>query len=151
MSRVIRWCELIHSMWYSTPGQVTIIIICMYNNNSSWWICFLAAKLHHHGVRNQTLSWIKSFLADRSQQVVLNRKSSSPALITSGFPHGTVLCPLLFLVYIKGLPSRTISSVGLFADDCLLYRVIKGLQDTRAATDRPKPTSKMGKGLANDA
>ena len=90
----------------------------------------LAAKLHHYGIRDQTLSWIKSFLADRSQQVVLDGKLSSPAPVTSGVPQGTVLGPLLFLVYINDLPSRATSSERLFADDCLLYRVINGHRDT---------------------
>ena len=90
----------------------------------------LAVKLHHYGIRDKNLSWIQSFLADRNQQVVLDGKTSSHAAITSGVPQGIVLGPVLFLVYINNLPSRVASSVRLFTDDCLLYRVIRDQQDT---------------------
>ena len=50
----------------------------------------LASKLHHYGIRDQSFSWIKSFLTERSQQVVLDGKSSSPAPATFGVPQGTV-------------------------------------------------------------
>ena len=85
----------------------------------------LTVKLHHYGIRDKNLSWIQSFLADRSQQVVLDGKTSSPVAVTSGVPQGTVLGPLLFLVYINDLSSRASSSVRLFAGDCLRYRVIR--------------------------
>ena len=55
---------------------------------------------------------------------------SSPASVTSGVLQGTVLGPLLVLVDINDLPSRTTSSVHLFADGYLLYRVIEGYQDS---------------------
>ena len=89
----------------------------------------LAVKLHHYGIRDKNLSCIRSFLADRNQQVVLDGKTSSRAAVTSRVPQGTVLGPLLFLAYIIDLPSRVSSSVRLFADDCLLYRVIRDQQD----------------------
>ena len=109
----------------------------------------LTAKLHHYGIRYQTLSWIKSFLADRSQQVVLDGKSSSPAPVTSVVPQGTVLGPLLFLFYINDLPSRATSSVRLFADDSTVQSD-KRSQRCLAVTGRPKPTSRVGKGLSDD-
>ena len=89
----------------------------------------LAVKLHNYGIRDKNLSWIQSFLADRNQNVVLDEKQSSRAAVTSEVPQGTVLGPPLLLVYINDLPSRVSSSVRLFADDCILYRVIRDQQD----------------------
>ena len=92
----------------------------------------LAVKLHHYGIRDKNLSRIQSFLADRNQQVVLGGKTSSRAAVTLGVPQGTVLGPLLFLVYISDLPWRVSSSVRFFANDCLLYRVIQDQQDAES-------------------
>ena len=62
-------------------------------------------------------------------RVVVDGESSSETVVLSGVPQGTVLGPLLFLVHINDLPDRVSSSVRLFADDCLLYRIIKSLKD----------------------
>ena len=95
----------------------------------------LAAKLHHYGVRGPTLNWIKSFLAGRTQRVIVEGVASDTAPVTSGVPLGTVLGPLLFLIYINDLPSKVNSTARLFADDCLLYRHIKTNDDTTSLQD----------------
>ena len=61
--------------------------------------------------------------------MVCNGYTSAPVNVTSGVPQGTVLGPLLFLVYINDLPDTISSCCSLFADDCLLYRQIKNKND----------------------
>ena len=90
----------------------------------------LLYKLHYYGVRGDTLKWIQSFLSSRSQQVLVEGSKSSKLDVLSGVPQGTVLGPLLFLVYINDLPDVVTSSdTRLFADDSLLYRRIRDNQD----------------------
>jgi ribonuclease P/MRP protein subunit RPP40 len=90
----------------------------------------LLLKLNHYGVRGETLSWIGGFLSNRRQRVLVDGVASPWASVRSGVPQGTVLGPLLFLAYINDLPNYTDSPIRLFADDCLLYRHIKSVQDT---------------------
>ena len=86
-------------------------------------------------LKGTTLQWIKSFLSNRTQKVVVEGKSSSSAPVTSGVPQGTVLGPLLFLAYINDLPSKVHAKARLFADDCLLYCRIKTDEDAESLQD----------------
>lgn len=82
----------------------------------------LIYKLETYGVEGRILGWIKDFLSNRSQRVVVDGHASPEAAVTSGVPQGSVLGPMLFLIYIKDISDETNSHVKLFADDSKLYR-----------------------------
>ena len=90
----------------------------------------LMSKLDFYGIRGPTHKWIQSFLHTRKQRVLVEGISSDEADVISGVPQGTVMGPLLFLVFINDLPESVNSSVKLFADDCLIYRPIITPSDT---------------------
>ena len=77
----------------------------------------LLYKLQLHGIQGKTLGWIESFLIGRTQCVVLDGDSSTELPVSSGVPQGSVLGPILFLLYINDLPDNIQSNVRLFADD----------------------------------
>ena len=89
----------------------------------------LIGKLEYYGVRGSTLEWITQWLTKRVQRVVVDRESSEEAPVKSGVPQGTVLGPLMFILYINDISENTSSTVKLFADDCLIYRRIQCQQD----------------------
>ena len=72
-----------------------------------------------------SLSWLKSYLSHRTQQAVINNSSSNIGDVVCGVTQGSILCPLLFLLFINGLPlslKNSPISVDLYADDTTLYR-----------------------------
>ena len=81
----------------------------------------LLKRLWGYGIRGKVHSWIKEFLTDRSQKVVIEGKSSDSANITSGIPQGSVLGPILFLIFINDLPDVILSFIKLFADNAKLF------------------------------
>ena len=91
----------------------------------------LLHKLHLFGVGGQLLKWLESYLSNRLQRVVINGGTSDWLPVTSGVPQGSILGPLLFLIYINDLPDELSvdTRCAIFADDTKIYRAIKGPQD----------------------
>lgn len=94
--------------------------------------CRLISKLSSLKLDSLTLSWLRNFLSFREQLTFANDSHSDIAEVTSGVPQGSVLGPLLFLIFINDLPTNISSRIRLFADDCVIYRTITSSSDHEA-------------------
>ena len=111
-------------------GQCDVILLDFSKAFDKVSHSLLLQKLHRYGIDGRVHSWISSFLNNRTQEVVVDGISSQKSNVTSGVPQGSVLGPLLFLLYINDLPAYTKhSTIRLFADDCMLYRSINSDED----------------------
>ena len=93
----------------------------------------LVHKLKLYNIGTMYSKWIESFLDSRKQKVIVNGVASSPKDVTSGIPQGSVLGPILFVLYINDLPDviKNGSIPYLFADDTKIFHSIKCTQDCK--------------------
>ena len=89
----------------------------------------LIEKLKYYNLNEDVVGWITSFLSDRTQRVVVDGYSSDESPVLSGVPQGSVLGPVLFLLFINDIADDLSSIVRLFADDCIVYRQINCRDD----------------------
>ena len=73
-------------------------------------------KLHQNGTSDNLLNILSDFLRNRKQRIMLNGQFSSWTKVNTGIPQGSILAPLLFLIYINDLPDSLSSNAKLFAD-----------------------------------
>ena len=85
---------------------------------------------YNYGISGELITLRKDFLSCRKQRVVLNGQHSSWADVKAGVPQGSILGPLLFLIYINDLPNGLNSNVTLFADDTSLFSVVHNITDS---------------------
>ena len=98
------------------------------------WHSGLLAKLKKVGITDDLLNWFRDYLSLRKQRVVINGQSSSWGNVSAGVPQGSVLGPLLFLIYINDITDEAQSSeIRLFADDTILYILVDNPVTSAAA------------------
>ena len=90
----------------------------------------IISKLKCNGISGGLLDFFENYLSNRHQRVVLNGKESNWMSLRAGVSQGSVLGPLLFLVYINDLTDNISSDMRLFADDSSLFTCVKGIEQT---------------------
>ena len=97
----------------------------------------LLKKLDHYGIRGAPHEWFVSYLSNRKQYVSVNGHASDELIITHGVPQGSVLGPLLFLLFINDLPSVSkFLTFYLFADDTNIYYESSDLMNIQKIVNR---------------
>jgi len=95
----------------------------------------LLLKLRNYGICGQLNQWLEDFLSNRKQRVVVNNQSSSWTGVPSGIPQGSVLGPILFVLFINDLPDCVKCSVNLYADDTKIYRSVPDTESCQLLDD----------------
>ncbi len=119
-----------------STNQAIIELVSNFENNNTMIAVFLDLskafdtidhnillhKLEYYGVRGIALDWFISYLKDRKQYTEINGVTSKMKSINCGVPQGSVLEPLLFLIYINDMPISLKSALSItFADDSTVY------------------------------
>ena len=89
----------------------------------------LLAKLEWYGTDIQVLNWIQNFLMNRRMNVVVNGSRSGWADVYSGVPQGSILGPVLFILYVNDLPKKVRCGIQMFADDTKLWTTVQKVDD----------------------
>ena len=89
------------------------------------WHEGLVFKMKRNGIQGDLLCLLSDFLDHRYQRTVLNRTTSEWAHVVAGVPQGSVLGPLMFLLYINDITADIKSNVRIFADDVSLFHIVE--------------------------
>ena len=104
--------------------QVGSVFLDIYKAFDKVWHEWIIFKFQQNGISDDLLNIFSDFLTNRKERVTLNGQSSSWTNVNAGVPQGSILGPLLFLIYINDLPDGLSSNAKLFADDTSLFSVV---------------------------
>ena len=112
------WCDSMDK------GKLTGVVFLDIRNRAFDSVdhSILLEKVQFYGVADRELLWFKSYVTARKQQCLINGCLSSQSNLLCGVPHGSILGPLLFLIYINDLPNcLKFTTPCLFADDTQIF------------------------------
>ena len=117
--------SIIHEIHTNVDGNLPVDVRGIFLGISKafdkvWHKCLLF-KLESYGVESDLLSSLECYLTDRKQRLVLNGKTAGWRKINFGMPQGSVLGPLLLLIYINDLSDSIISIFKIFADNTSVF------------------------------
>ena len=130
-STVFQLIDIYHNICQSFDNQqYSCMVFCDVSKAfDRVWHKGLIFKLKQHGIDGEFLKWITDYLSERQQKVIIRRCISSPKPINAGVPQGSVLGPLLFLIYVNDIADSLLSLTRLFADDSSLFYSASSLDD----------------------
>ena len=114
--------------------QIDIIYILTWVRHSTKWITpSYLGRLHQYGITGKLHDWFRSYLQERNQQVTVLGATSRELPVTSGVPQGSLLGPILFLLFVDDLPNTVKTSrVACYADDTKIFKSIDSITDCNA-------------------
>ena len=117
--------EIYHAFNCNLSLEVRGIFLDLSKAFDKVWHRELLFKLESFGIRGKLLNLLEDYLSNRFQRVLLNGQESSWLPIKAGVPQGSILGPLLFLIYINDLPDGLNLTAELFADDTSLFSIVQ--------------------------
>ena len=117
--------EIFEAFDCNPPLEVRSVFLDMSKAFDKVWHEGLLYKLKSMGISGEFYDLLENYLSGRLQRVILNGQTSSWRPILAGVPQGSILGPLLFLIYINDLPNKLKSNAKLFADDTSLFTIVK--------------------------
>jgi len=131
-STVNQLIHLVHNVYQSLDNgsEVRIVFLDISKAFDKVWHKGLVCKLEAVGIKGNLLQWIKSYLQGREQRVVIEGHCSEWKEISAGVPQGSVLGPLLFIIYINDIVSGLKSRPYLYADDTTLFETVSNRADS---------------------
>ena len=131
-STIYQLVSFVHTLYNSLDKgkQVTTIYLDVSKAFDRVWHRGLLFKLKQIGIEDPLLSWFESYLTNRRQRVVLNGSQSSWYHTNAGVPQGSILGPLLFLIFINDIENVPSCEIRMFADDTLLYDISTNLNES---------------------